>query len=82
MPELRQRQQLELDAVPDAAEAVELEALTARIPKLIGMLPDVMRDKPGSGNRCKAALSTMLARLLACVDPSKPVRHHTANTDH
>lgn len=61
------------DAVPDAAESSELEMLSGRIPKLIGVLPDVLHDKPGTGDQCKAALSHMLSRLLDCVDPSVPV---------
>ena len=61
------------DAVPDAAEASELEMLSGQIPKLIGILPDVLHDKPGTGDQCRAALSHMLSRLLDCVDPSAPV---------
>ncbi|EJD03515.1 uncharacterized protein FOMMEDRAFT_83835 [Fomitiporia mediterranea MF3/22] len=65
---------LAADAVPDVAEQSELEALTGRIPQLIGVLPDVLHDKPGTDDQCKAALSHMLSRLLECVDPSSPVR--------
>lgn len=72
VPELREKQSTE-GAVPDAAEASELEILSARIPKLIGILPDVLHDKPGTGETCKAALSHMLSKLLECVDPSVPV---------
>lgn len=60
--------------MPDASEALELDVLSGRIPKLIGILPDVLKDKPGEGILCSAALSIMLSSLLDCLDPSKPVR--------
>lgn len=75
VPLLRENQQAE-DVVPDASETSELESLSGRIPKLIGILPDVLRDKPGGGDQCSAALSHMLSRLLDCLDPSEPVRFH------
>ena len=40
VPELRRKQQLDHD---DASDELELEGLSSRIPKLIGVLPDVMR---------------------------------------
>ncbi len=58
----------------DASDELELETLSSRIPKLIGVLPDVMRDRPGSGEKSSAALSVMLAKLLDCMDPLRPVR--------
>lgn len=72
VPELRENLQAE-DAIPDASEASELELLTGRIPRLVGILPDVLRDKPGTGERCKAALSHILSKLLDCLDPTRPV---------
>ena len=69
------RESLQADAVPDATEVSELEMLTARIPKLISVLPDVLHDKAEIGERfSSAALSHMLSRLLDCVDPSMAVR--------
>lgn len=70
VPELRRRQQLEHD---DASDELELETLSSRIPKLIGVLPDVMRERPGGGEKSSAALSVMLAKLLDCMDPLRPV---------
>lgn len=72
VPELRENLQTE-EAIPDASEASELELLTGRIPRLIGILPDVLRDRPGTGERCKAALSHILSKLLDCLDPTRPV---------
>lgn len=63
------------DAVPDAAEASQLEMFMSRIPKVIGMLPDVLRDKGENGGRSKAALSIMLSNLLSCLDASRAVSH-------
>lgn len=73
MPELREKLQAD-DAIPDASEASELELLTGRIPKLIGILPDILQNKTDSGERCAAALSHMLSKLLDCLDPTRPVR--------
>ncbi|KAI5121845.1 hypothetical protein M0805_003278 [Coniferiporia weirii] len=73
VPELREKHQTE-EAVPDAAEVSELEMLSGRIPKLIGILPDVLRDKPGSSEECSAALSYMLSKLLDCLDPNQPIK--------
>ncbi|THH11598.1 hypothetical protein EW145_g550 [Phellinidium pouzarii] len=70
VPALRERHQAE-DAVPDAVEASELEMLTGRIPKLIGILPDVLRNKPGGSEESSAALSHMLSRLLDCLGPNQ-----------
>lgn len=73
VPEMRQRQQSENDAVPDVTEEMELEMLSSKIPKLLGILPDVLRDKPGGGVKSGAALSVMLTQLLTCMDPLRPV---------
>lgn len=72
------RESMQADAVPDASETSELETLTGRIPKLIGVLPDVLHDKAEIGERfSSAALSHMLSRLLDCVDPRMAVRLHS-----
>lgn len=49
--------------------------LASRIPRVIGILPDVLRDKGENGGRTKAALSIMLSNLLSCLDTSKAVSH-------
>ena len=70
--ELRETTRADADA--DASEISELETLTGRIPKLIGVLPDVLHNKAEIGERfSSAALSHMLSRLLDCVDPSVAV---------
>ncbi|KAA1472029.1 hypothetical protein DENSPDRAFT_800387 [Dentipellis sp. KUC8613] len=61
---------LDLETVPDAAQASELEELVRSIPRLIAILPDVLRDR--ADPRHNVALSVMIAsltRLLDTVDP-------------
>lgn len=72
LPELRAQLEVE-DAVPDAAEASELEMLNGKISKLIGILPDAFHDRTDSGEEGSAALSHMVSRLLSCSDPDTPV---------
>ncbi|KAL5494856.1 hypothetical protein ACEPAI_318 [Sanghuangporus weigelae] len=75
IPELREIQLVEVTELTEA-EKSELDALNTRIPRLIEILPDVLHDKPGTGDQCRAALSHMLSRLLDCVDPSVEVDMH------
>ena len=58
-------------AVPDATMAIEIEELTRKIPKMIGLLPDIFfkKDDP----RHKAALVTMTGTLVGLLDKSKPL---------
>lgn len=70
LPEL-QAHITETDAVPDASEATELDDLTRSIPKLIEILPDVLRNRNDS--RHNAALGEMLANLMAKLDRVKPL---------
>ncbi|KAF8888568.1 nuclear protein 96-domain-containing protein [Infundibulicybe gibba] len=58
-------------AVPDASHMLELEELTRSVPKLIGILPDVMRDR--SNPKHNAALAEMMAGLVSNVDKVKPL---------
>ncbi|TFY59543.1 hypothetical protein EVG20_g7759 [Dentipellis fragilis] len=61
---------LDLETVPDAAQASELEELVWSIPRLIAILSDVLRDR--ADPRHNVALSVMIAnltRLLDTVDP-------------
>jgi len=61
------------EGVPDATEQEELETLQNRIPKLVGILPDVLRGTPEVGNKARAALSQMLSNLLECSDTDRPM---------
>lgn len=58
-------------AVPDAVEVQELETLTRSIPKLIGILPDVLSSS--SDPRHKVALAEMISGLTAVLDQVKPL---------
>ena len=69
MPALRS--ELSNARVPDAAQALELEELSRSIPKLIGILPDVLRDR--SDPRHNVALSEMISRLTAELDAVQPL---------
>ncbi|OCH85762.1 hypothetical protein OBBRIDRAFT_739307 [Obba rivulosa] len=70
LPELREHF-AEHNTVPDAAEATELEDLARRVPQLIGILPDVLRDR--SDPRHNAALAEMSANLTHQLDQVKPL---------
>jgi len=69
LPELKEH--LEEDAIPDASEGLELEEFTRSIPKLIGILPDVLRER--TDPRHNVALAEMLAGLTAGLDDVKPL---------
>ena len=58
-------------AVPDAVEAAELDNLARSVPKLISILPDVLRDP--SDLRHQAAVSEMTAHLTTRLDRVKPM---------
>ncbi|KAF9225855.1 hypothetical protein BS17DRAFT_777779 [Gyrodon lividus] len=57
--------------VPDAAEEQEFESLTRSIPRLIGILPDVLCSQ--SDPRHKVALAEMISGLTAVLDQVKPL---------
>lgn len=63
LPDLKD---LEEDAVPDASEARELEELTRNVPKLIGILPDVLHARGDA--RHNVALAAMVSDLAAALD--------------
>jgi nuclear pore complex protein Nup98-Nup96 len=64
LPDLKEH--LDDNAVPDASEAQELEELTRSMPKLIGILPDVLRDR---GDAChNVALADMVSDLTVALD--------------
>jgi nuclear pore complex protein Nup98-Nup96 len=70
LPELQEQIQ-EQDEVPDASEALELGELIRQIPKLIGILPDVLRDR--SDPRHNAALAVMISSLMLRLDKIQPL---------
>jgi hypothetical protein len=59
------------DAVPDASQSIEIDELVRSVPKLIGILPDVLRNTWDP--RHPAALSVMVAGLVAQVDRMRPL---------
>lgn len=58
-------------AVPDAAEAAELDNLARSVPRLISILPDVLHDQ--SDVRHQAAVAEMTAHLTTRLDRVKPL---------
>lgn len=59
------------DALPDASQSTEIDELARSVPKLIGILPDVLRNTWDP--RHPAALSVMIAGLVAQVDKVRPL---------
>jgi nuclear pore complex protein Nup98-Nup96 len=59
------------DAVPDAAQAMELEELCRTIPKLLDILPDILSDQ--TDPRHNIALSIMTSALIAQIDRVRPL---------
>jgi len=59
------------DAIPDASQASELEDLTRSIPKLINILPEVLRNRDDP--RHNAALAEMIAEFVLRLDKVKPL---------
>ncbi|KAF9460038.1 nuclear protein 96-domain-containing protein [Collybia nuda] len=69
LPELQAEQAH--NTVADASQATEIDELTRSVSKLIGILPDVLRNT--SDIRHRAALSEMVAGLVAQVDKVRPL---------
>jgi len=69
LPEL-QTDLSDVNAIPDAAQA-ELEVLTRSIPRLIDILPDVLRNR--NDPRHNAALAEMIGGLTLMLDKVKPL---------
>jgi nuclear pore complex protein Nup98-Nup96 len=59
------------EVVPDAAEATEMEELIRSVPRLIGLLPDVLREHR-IDVRHAATLARMIGMLMKVVDKVKP----------
>lgn len=70
LPELH-AQITETDAVPDASQALELDELARSVPKLIEILPDVLRNRDDP--RHSAALAEMIGGLMFRLDRVKPL---------
>ncbi|GJE85205.1 Nup96 domain-containing protein [Phanerochaete sordida] len=70
MPELRDYVN-DIDALPDEACAAEVEELSRTVPKMISMLPDILRDR--SDTRHNAALAEMISGLAARLDQLRPL---------
>lgn len=64
LPDLKEN--LDENVVPDASEAHELEELTRGVPRLIGILPDVLRDR--GEPRHNVALAGMVSDLTTALD--------------
>lgn len=58
-------------AGPEAALAAELDELTRSIPKLIEILPDILRNRDDP--RHNAALAEMISTLMTSLDRVKPL---------
>lgn len=59
------------DAVLDATDASELEDLGRTVPRLISLLPDVLRER--ADPRHKAALTQMISGLVLRLDRVQPM---------
>lgn len=67
LPEIAQ----ELEEQDDLELEAELDELIRSVPRLIGILPDVLRDR--SDVRHNAAVSEMVAGLVKSVDKVRPL---------
>jgi hypothetical protein len=67
VPELIQ----DLRALRDASQVAELEELTRSIPKLIGILPALVRDQADVGQT--VAVATMISALTRQLDDALPL---------
>ncbi|KAF5379022.1 hypothetical protein D9615_006077 [Tricholomella constricta] len=59
------------DVVPDAVDNTAIDDLTKSVPRLIGLLPDVLRDS--SDPRHGAALSEMVSGMVGVVNKLRPL---------
>ena len=69
-PELRSEVQNSV-AIVDTLKVAELDELTRNIPKLLGILPDLLRNR--NDPRHRAALSEMSAKLTTELDKVQPL---------
>ncbi|KXN87771.1 Nuclear pore complex protein Nup98-Nup96 [Leucoagaricus sp. SymC.cos] len=60
-------------AVTDAVVAQEIDDLTRRVPRIIGILPDVFYRSWTSDRRHVAATEEMVKNLLAIIEKTKPI---------
>ncbi|KAF8652360.1 hypothetical protein AX16_004390 [Volvariella volvacea WC 439] len=73
LPELHDEQAE--NAVFGATHATEIEELTRKVPKIIGLLPDILQKK--GDLRHKAALSEMTRSLVSLINRVKPLALQT-----
>jgi nuclear pore complex protein Nup98-Nup96 len=71
LPELLKSLHESSRAVPDASEASELEEFSRAIPRLVGLVPDILRDR--TDPRQEAASAEMSRGLLSSLDRIKPL---------
>jgi nuclear pore complex protein Nup98-Nup96 len=62
---------VDADSMPDAAEASEIDEIARTIPRLIGILPDVLRDR--TDPRHNVAVAEMISKLMLCMQAIKPL---------
>lgn len=60
-------------AIPDASQQDEIEDLSRRVPRLIGILPDVLHGSRKLDDRHPAALEEMVNGLLGVVERANPL---------
>jgi nuclear pore complex protein Nup98-Nup96 len=72
LPALRQSLADASDAVPDAAEADEVNELCRSVPKLLTLLPEVLYNRD-QDSRHAAALADMSASLVLKLDSVRPL---------
>ena len=70
LPELH-AQITETDVVPNASQTAELDELARSVPKLIEILPDVLRNRDDPLHN--AALAEMIGGLMFRLDRVKPL---------
>ncbi|KIL64131.1 hypothetical protein M378DRAFT_178965 [Amanita muscaria Koide BX008] len=56
----------------DTSSAQELDDLTRRVPKVLGLLPDVMNRRQSTDPRHPAALEQMTKDLIGVLEKAKP----------
>lgn len=60
-------------AIPDASQQDEIEDLSRRVPRLIGILPNVLHGSRKIDDRHPAALEEMVKGLLGVVERANPL---------
>ncbi|CAA7267293.1 unnamed protein product [Cyclocybe aegerita] len=63
----------ESEAIHDTSQAAEIDELSKRVPKIIGILPDALHRSRTSDDRHVAALEEMTKDLLSLVEKAQPL---------